>query len=150
MREATYNFFLFLWCGGKLTFSIHDLLSQGVGCNFQHLLDPPEEDDVVAVDHLLSKRKGISFKFQLHNMCYGVMLIRHLIFEPLMVHPVAFAALVSPGEALTKEVTSVNMMPRLSDELVLHFHSICLKIAAGGCQLFVRQRGWMILCGGDA
>lgn len=39
-----------------ITFAIHDLLPQGIGCYFHHLLDAPEKNDVVAV-HLLQKPK---------------------------------------------------------------------------------------------
>ena len=44
------------------TFSIHNLLAQGVGSHFEHLLNAPEEDDVIAI-HLLFHCTGKQEKY---------------------------------------------------------------------------------------
>lgn len=69
----------------------------------------------------------------------------YLIFKTLVVHPEAFAALVCSWKAFTEEMTTINVVPRLSDEFVVDFNPVGLKVSPCCRQFFIRQSRRMIL-----
>lgn len=69
----------------------------------------------------------------------------YLIFKPLVVHPESLAAFVGPRQTFAEEMTAINVVPRLPDELVFHVKTVGLQIAPDGRQFFVVQDGRMVL-----
>ena len=119
-------------------FPVHNLLSQSICGDFQHLLNPPEENDVPAVEICLHTLPSDTDINTLNNTS-----------PHLLIHPEPLPAVIALPQRQSEEILPEDWVPSLSHQLVVHLQTERGQVPPDGGDLLVGQVRAVLLVAGE-